>query len=103
MATAYNFEQYLESTLPQTQTGSPLRMIKRLSLPDLIDAAVNLDKSSQEMLIAAIANARDSAATTPAPAPHTAFAGQWASLAAEGLARAYGDDEPVYTEADIVP
>jgi hypothetical protein len=27
----------------------------------------------------------------------------WAGMAAAGLARAYGDDEPEYSSADIVP
>ncbi len=28
---------------------------------------------------------------------------QWAAVAADGLARAYGDQEPDYSPADIVP
>jgi len=28
---------------------------------------------------------------------------EWATLGAQGLARAYGDDEPEYTTADLKP
>lgn len=42
-------------------------------------------------------------AVTVLPAPADWDRAQWSRVAAEGLARAYGDDEPEYTSADIKP
>jgi hypothetical protein len=71
-------------------------MIRKLSLIELIEAASSLDKPEQAILIAAIAG------NSPAWS-HDQLAGEWATLAEESLERAYGDDEPVYSEADLVP
>ena len=39
-----------------------------------------------------------------ASAPHSSTEhDQWSALSAQGLARAYGDDEPEYTLADLKP
>ena len=71
-------------------------MIRKLSLTELIEAASSLNKPEQAILIAAIAG-------NPRARPHDQLAGEWAALAEESLERAYGDDEPVYSEADLVP
>ena len=71
-------------------------MIRKLSLIELIEAASSLDKPEQAILIAAIAG------NSPARS-HDPLGGEWAALAEESLERAYGDDEPVYSEADLVP
>jgi hypothetical protein len=71
-------------------------MIQKLSLIELIEAASSLDKPEQAILIAAIAG-------NPPARSHDQLAGEWAALAEESLERAYGDDEPVYSEADLVP
>lgn len=45
-------------------------------------------------------------AVTVRPADAAALAGEqaeWLALSAQGLARAYGDDEPEYTVADLKP
>ena len=78
-------------------------MIRKLSLTELIEAASSLDKPEQAILIAAIAG-HDSGHTGNQPArSHAQLTGAWAVLAEESLERAYGDDEPVYSEADLVP
>ena len=50
----------------------------------------------QAILIAVIAG-------NPPARFHAQLAGEWAALAEESLERAYGDDEPEYSEADLVP
>ena len=39
----------------------------------------------------------------PATQEHDMERAQWAALSAQNLARAYGDDEPEYTLADLRP
>ena len=78
-------------------------MIRKLSLNELIEAATRLDKPEQAILIAAIAGQNTGRVVTPPSRPQTELAGEWAALAEEGLERAYGDDEPVYSDADLVP
>jgi len=78
-------------------------MIRKLSLTELIEAAVNLDKPEQAMLIAAIVGQNDAGTVPSHSSAHHEYAGEWATLAGEGLARAYGDGEPDYSEADLVP
>jgi len=78
-------------------------MIRKLSLAELIEAASSLDKPEQAILIAAIAG-QDSGHAGNLPArSHAQLTGAWAVLAEESLERAYGDDEPVYSDADLVP
>ena len=78
-------------------------MIKKLSLTELIEAASSLDKPEQAILIAAIAGNHSGDAGNPPARSHGQLAGEWATLAEESLERAYGADEPVYSEADLVP
>jgi len=78
-------------------------MIQKLSLTELIEAASSLDKPEQAILIAAIAGNHSGDAGNPRARPHDQLAGEWAALAEESLERVYGDDEPVYSEADLVP
>ena len=78
-------------------------MIKKLSLPELIEAASSLDKPEQAILIAAIAGQHSGQAGNPPAWSHAQLAGEWAALAEQSLERAYGDDEPVYSDADLVP
>ena len=78
-------------------------MIKKLSLPELIEAASSLDKPEQAILIAAIAGQHSGQAGNPPAQSHGQLASEWAALAEQGLERAYGDDEPVYSDADLVP
>jgi hypothetical protein len=40
---------------------------------------------------------------SPATPEHDAERAEWAALSAQSLARAYGDDEPEYTLADLRP
>ena len=77
-------------------------MIQKLSLTELIEAASSLDKPEQAILIAAIAGNHSGDAGNPPTRSHDQLAGEWAALAEESLERAYGDDEPVYSEADVV-
>jgi hypothetical protein len=78
-------------------------MIRKLSLTELIEAASSLNKPEQAILIAAIAGNHSGHAGSPPPRSHDQLAGEWAALAEESLERAYGDDEPVYSERDLVP
>jgi len=78
-------------------------MIRKLSLTQLIEAASSLDKPEQAILIAAIAGQNSGHAGNPPALFHAQLAGEWAALAEESLERAYGDDEPEYSEADLVP
>ena len=78
-------------------------MIRKLSLTELIEAASSLNKPEQAILIAAIAGNPSGDAGNPPARSHDQLAGEWATLAEESLERAYGDDEPVYSEADLVP
>ena len=78
-------------------------MIEKLSLTQLIEAASSLDKPEQAILIAAIAGQNSGHAGNPPARFHAQLAGEWAALAEESLERAYGDDEPEYSEADLVP
>ena len=78
-------------------------MIRKLSLSELIEAASSLNKPEQAILIAAIAGNPSGDAGNPPARSHDQLAGEWAALAEESLERAYGDDEPVYSEADLVP
>lgn len=77
-------------------------MIRKLSLTELIEAASNLNKPEQAILIAAITGERSGHAGNPPARSHAQLAGEWATLAEESLERAYGDDEPVYSDADLV-
>jgi len=78
-------------------------MIRKLSLTELIEAAVSLEKPEQAVLIAAIAGHNEASTAPSQPPPHHGHAGEWVSLSSEGLAQAYGDGEPDYSEADLVP
>jgi len=78
-------------------------MIRKLSLTEIIEAAVSLDKPEQAVLIAAIIGHNEASAEPSQPPPHHEPVGEWAALSSEGLARAYGDGEPDYSEADLVP
>ncbi len=40
---------------------------------------------------------------SPATPEHESERAEWAALSAQSLARAYGDDEPEYTVADLRP
>ena len=77
-------------------------MIQKLSLTELIEAASSLDKPEQAILIAAIVGNHSGDAGNPPARSHDQLGGEWAALAEESLERAYGDDEPVYSEADLV-
>jgi hypothetical protein len=78
-------------------------MIRKLSLTEIIEAAVSLEKPEQAVLIAAIVGHNEASTGPSQPPPHHERSGEWASLSSEGLARAYGDSEPDYSEADLVP
>ena len=78
-------------------------MIKKLSLHELIEAAAGLDKPERAILIAAIAGRSDRQADSQEACSNNDLTSEWAALASEGLARAYGDDEPNYSDADLVP
>jgi hypothetical protein len=78
-------------------------MIRKLSLTELIEAASNLDKPEQAILIAAITGEHSGHAGNPPARSRSQLAGEWATLAEESLERAYGDDEPVYSDADLAP
>jgi len=78
-------------------------MIKKLSLTELIEAASSLDKPEQAILIAAISGQPTGHSANSPALSHNGLAGEWAVLAEESLERAYGDDEPVYSDADLVP
>lgn len=43
------------------------------------------------------------AVLSPATSEHDSERTEWAALSTESLARAYGDDEPEYTLADLQP
>ena len=78
-------------------------MIRKLSLTELIEAASSLDKPEQAILIAAIAGQDSGHAGNPPARSHAQLTGEWAALAEDNLERGYGDDEPVYSEADLMP
>ena len=78
-------------------------MIRKLSLTEIIEAAVSLDKPEQAVLIAAIIGHNEASAEPSQPLPHHEPVGEWAALSSEGLVRAYGEGEPDYSEADLVP
>ena len=78
-------------------------MIRKLSLTEIIEAAVSLEKPEQAVLIAAIVGHNEASTAPSQPPPHHGHVGEWASLSSEGLAQAYGDGEPDYSEADLVP
>ncbi len=78
-------------------------MIKKLSLTEVIEAAASLEKPEQAMLIAALAGPSAHQADAPEATLNHDQASDWAALASEGLARAYGDHEPDYSEADLLP
>ena len=78
-------------------------MIKKLSLNELIEAAASLDNPERAILIAAIAGQCDHQAGDQEALSNNELAKEWAAVASEGLAGAYGDNEPDYSEADLVP
>ena len=78
-------------------------MIRKLSLTEIIEAAVSLEKPEQAVLIAAIVGHNEASTEPSQPLPHHENIGEWAALSSEGLAQAYGDGEPDYSEADLVP
>jgi len=78
-------------------------MIRKLSLTEIIEAAVSLEKPEQAVLIAAIVGHNEAGSKHSQPQPYREHSGEWATLSSEGLARAYGDGEPDYSEADLVP
>lgn len=78
-------------------------MIQKLSLNELIEAAVTLDKLSQALLIAAIAGSPAGPPDAGTDQLTATLSAQWAAIAHEGLARAYGDAEPTYSDADLLP
>ena len=78
-------------------------MIRKLSLTELIEAASSLDRPEQAILIAAIAGQDSGHASNPPARSHAQLTGEWAALAEGSLERVYGDDEPVYSEADLMP
>jgi hypothetical protein len=78
-------------------------MIRKLSLTELIEAASHLDKPEQAILIAAIAGQHTSHPGNSPAQSHGELASEWAALAGESLEHADADDEPVYSEADLVP
>ena len=78
-------------------------MIRKLSLTQLIEAASSLDKPEQAILIAAIAGQDSGHVGNPPARSHAQLMGEWVALAEDSLERAYGDDEPEYSEADLVP
>ena len=78
-------------------------MIRKLSLTELIEAASSLDRPEQAILIAAIAGQDSGHVGNPPARSHAQLTGEGAALAEGSLERAYGDDEPVYSEADLMP
>jgi ribosomal protein L7/L12 len=74
-------------------------MIRKLSVPEILEAIRTLDAVERAAVIAALENQRGVAANATSVAQEQ----QWAAVAAAGLSRAYGDDEPEYCEADLLP
>ncbi len=80
-------------------------MIRRLSLDELIDAAKNLQSAEQIALVAAISQqlttsgGDESQMPTPVAQLH---ADSCTALGIESLSRAYGEQEPEYSEKDLV-
>lgn len=80
-------------------------MIRRLTLDELIDAAKNLQSAEQIALVAAISqqlttSCGESRMPTPGGQLH---ADNCTALGIESLSRAYGEQEPEYSEKDLVP
>lgn len=81
-------------------------MIRRLTLEELIDAAQNLQSAEQIALVEAISQqlttngGDESRMPTPVAQLH---ADNCTALGIESLSRAYGEQEPEYSEKDLVP
>ena len=81
-------------------------MIRRLTLDELIDAAKNLQSAEQIALVAAISQqlttsgGDESRMPTPGGQLH---ADNCTAVGIESLSRAYGEQEPEYSEKDLVP
>jgi hypothetical protein len=81
-------------------------MIRRLTLDELIDAAKNLQSAEQIALNAAISQqlttsgGDESRMLTPVAQLH---ADNCTALGIESLSRACGEQEPDYSEKDLVP
>jgi hypothetical protein len=80
-------------------------MIRRLTLDELIDAAKNLQSAEQIALVAAISQqlTASGGGETRMPASVSQLhADNWSALGIESLSRAYGEQEPEYSEKDLV-
>ncbi|NBT36185.1 MAG: hypothetical protein EBT03_11755 [Betaproteobacteria bacterium] len=70
-------------------------MIRQLTFQEILESASHLPAAEQAALVTEIQRMLD----------HTrrgsALAATWADVSAEGLARAYGHDEPEYSDRDI--
>jgi hypothetical protein len=74
-------------------------MIRKLSVPEILDAIRNLDPIERAVVIAALENPL----AVQEDASRTARHDPWTAVAAAGLSRAYGDSEPDYCDADLAP
>ena len=74
-------------------------MIRKLSVPEILEAIRTLDAVERAAVVAALENQRGLATNAASVPPDQ----QWAAVAAAGLSRAYGDDEPDYCESDLLP
>lgn len=72
-------------------------MIRKLSLPEILEAIRGLDEEDLATLVNLLGG--DFGNMT---SPHRQD-DPWAALAAAGLAKAYGATEPEYSEKDLVP
>ena len=81
-------------------------MIRRLTLDEIIDAAKNLQSAERVALVAAISQplttsgGDESRLLTPVAQLH---ADNCTALGIESLSRACGEQEPDYSEKDLVP
>ena len=81
-------------------------MIRRLTLDELIDAAKNLPSAEQFALITAISQQLMAIHGDDAGMPASASrqdADNWVHLGIDSLSRVYGEQEPDYSDRDLLP
>ncbi len=81
-------------SLPSEERWQVLDRIRRLVEP----ASARADGSPEPLRIQSLKGHR---VLTPVISHAEDEAAEWARFSAQNLARAYGDDEPEYTEADL--
>jgi hypothetical protein len=74
-------------------------MIRKLSLPEIVEAIQDLGPDERALIIELLGRGREDAARRVGDLQDEA----WFASSAKGLSRAYGPQEPDYSEKDLVP